>query len=100
MMTAVTIKYIYRQDGVFVTEWIEHLHALLHEIERQLNGQPRKYARGSLSKLQPTPKKQIESLRQLILKMQSLKSKVAEFTGSETPLPTAEIETLLSLANE
>lgn len=100
MMTAITIKYIHRQDGVFVTEWIEHLHALLHEIERQLKGQPRKYTRGSLSKLQPTPEKQIESLRQLIIKMQSLKSKVAEFTGSVPPLPTAEIETLLSLANE
>jgi predicted nucleotidyltransferase len=38
MMTAVTTKYIIRQDGVFVSEWLEHLHELIQEIERQLQG--------------------------------------------------------------
>lgn len=98
MMTAVTIKYIHRDDSVFVAEWIEHLHGLIHEIDRRLNGQPWSYTRGSLSKLQPTREKQLELIRYLCNRMQGLKSRVTEFTGSEPAMPIKEIETLLLLA--
>src|SRR5574341_1271036 len=47
MMTAITIKYAIREDGVFVTEWIENLHNLVYEIERRLNREARRYRRGS-----------------------------------------------------
>jgi predicted nucleotidyltransferase len=100
MMTAVTIKYIYRDDGVFAAEWIEHLHGLIHEIDRRLNGQPRSYTRGSLSKLQPTREKQLESIRELCNRVQGLKSRVTTFTGSEPVSPSVEIEVLLSLVNK
>ena len=103
MMTAVTIKYIHRDDGVFAAEWIEHLHGLLYEIERRLNREPWRYTRGSLSKLQPTREKQLESIRELCNRMQGLKSRVTEFTGSEPATPSPEIEMLLSsvlLANK
>lgn len=100
MMTAVTIKYIIRRDGVFVSEWLEHLHELIQEIERQLHGEPRKYSRGSLSQLQPTPEKQIELIRSLCRKMQALASEIEHFSGTNPALPIEEIETLLALADE
>ncbi len=100
MMTAVTIKYIIRDDGVFVTQWSEHLYSLVREIERQIDGEPWSYTRGSLSRLHRTRVEQIESLRKLCERMQHLKAKVAELTGSEPLLPSTEIETLFSLANK
>jgi len=100
MMMAITIKYIHRDDGVFAAVWIEHLHNLIHEIERQMDGQPRSYTRGSLSKLQPTREKQLESIRELYSRAQGLKPRVTKFTGSEPDSPSAEIEFLLSLANK
>lgn len=100
MMTAVTVKYIIRRDGVFVCEWLEHLHGLIHEIERQLHGEPRKYTRGSLSQMQPTREGQIQSIRKLCKRMQSLSGAVEQFTGAVPAMPLEEIETLLSLANE
>ena len=99
MMIAITIKYIYRDDGVFAAEWIEHLHGLIYEIERRLNGEPRGYTRGSLSKLKPTREKQLESIQELCGRMQGLKARVAEFTGSEPAMPAAEIELLFSLVS-
>ncbi len=100
MMTAIAIKYIIRGDGVFVAQWIENLHSLIREIERKINGEPWSYTRGSLSQLQTTRQKQIESLKQLCRKMQELRPKVAQFTGSEPLIPRAEIEILFSLANQ
>src|SRR5262249_16057966 len=36
MMTAVTIKYIVREDLSFVQEWLEHLHGIARDIERRI----------------------------------------------------------------
>jgi hypothetical protein len=98
MMTAVTIKYIHRDDGVFVAEWLEHLQSLIHDIERRLNRELWRYTRGSFTKLQSTREKQLESIRELCDRMKGLKARVAEFTGSEPAMPLTEIEILLSLA--
>jgi Streptomycin adenylyltransferase len=99
MMTAITIKYIVREDLVFVQEWLEHLHGMVREIERRIErvSWEDAYRRGSTSSLQPNREKQIESLRQLCERMQELKLKVTEFTESEPLMPLAEIETLFSL---
>jgi len=99
MMTAITIKYIIRHDSVFVIQWIENLHSLIQEIERRINRESSKYSRGSLSTLQFTGKKQIESLKQLYTKMLDIKPRVKEFIGSEPATPLTEIEALLSLIN-
>ena len=100
MMTTITIKYILREDAVFVAQWIENLHKINHDIERRIKQEPWVYTRGSLSQLQPTREKQIESIRQLCKKMLDIKTRIKEFIGTEpvTP-PLAEIETLLSLTN-
>jgi predicted nucleotidyltransferase len=99
MMTAVTIKYTHRDDSVFVTDWVERLHNLVYEIERRLNREPWQYQRGSRSRLQPTREKQIESIRELCNRVLELKTKVTEFSGTEPVTPLAEIETLLSFAD-
>ena len=99
MMTAVTIKYIIREDLVFVQEWLEHLHGMVRDLERRIQriSWEDAYVRGSVSQFQPTRQKQIESLRQLCRQMQELEPKVAEFTESQHLMPLAEIETLFSL---
>ena len=99
MMTAVTIKYIIREDLVFVQNWLEHLHGLVREIERRMEGKSweQTYVRGSVSQFQPTREKQIESLRQLCHTMQQLAPNVMEFVGFAPTIPLAEIETLFSL---
>lgn len=98
MMTAVTIKYIARSDGVFATGWIEHLHRLMQEIESRLNRKPRAYTRGSLSQIQSTREKQLESMRELCGRMLEIKARVSEFIGSEPLTPIAEIDQLMRLA--
>jgi len=102
MMTAITIKYTIRGDFVFVQSWLEVLHKLAREIERRIEGisWEEAYVRGSLSQFQPTRKQQIESLRELILKMQKLHPTLKEFTELELALPLEEIELLLSLKEE
>ena len=98
MMAAVTVKYIVRGDVVFVTEWLEQLHRMVQEIERHLRREPWTYSRGSLSRLQSTPEKQVESIRSLCQRMQALASQVEQFTGRAPVAPLGEIETLLALA--
>ena len=102
MMTAITIKYLVREDLVFAQNWLEQLHSLIREIERRMERKTWQqiYERGSANQLQPTREKQIELLPQLTMRMQDLKPKIAEFTGSELALPLAEIELLFSLAGE
>lgn len=100
MMTAITIKYIIRNDDVFAVEWTEHLQQIVREIERQLDRQPRTYIRGSLSRLQPTQEKQIEALRELVKRTQKLGPAITKFTGTEVNAPVEEIEFLFSLVDE
>lgn len=97
MMTAITIKYIHRNDGVFATQWLENLHGLVHDIARRLQGKPWQYTRGSLSQLQPTREEQMESIRHLCQKMLELKPEVIEFIGAYLTAPLVEIETLLTI---
>jgi predicted nucleotidyltransferase len=99
MMMAITIKYIIRGDGVFVTQWIENLHGLLQEIERKIDREPWEFKRGPRNQLQTTREKQIDSLRFLCEQMLEMKSRVKDFTGTEPASPSAEIETLLSFAD-
>lgn len=102
MMTAVTIKYIIRGDLVFVQNWLEELRKMIREIERRMEGISwlQAYVRGSVGQFQPTRDQQIESLRELIMRMQELHPALQEFTGSELASPVAEIEFLLSLTDE
>jgi predicted nucleotidyltransferase len=99
MMTAVTIKYSIRNDDVFVTRWLEILYGLVEEIELQLRGEPSEYVRGSLTRLQPTREKQIESIRSVCRTMQALTPQIEQFSETALVHPSKEIETLLSLVS-
>lgn len=100
MMAAVTAKYIVRDDGVFVTRWLEILHGLVEEIERHLIGKPSEHIRGSLSQFQPTREMQIEALRSLCRTMQALAPQIDHFSGTPLVPPSAEVETLLALVDD
>lgn len=100
MMMTVTIKYIIREDGVFVAQWIEHLNGMIKDIERHMSRRPWSYKRGSISQLQPVPEKQTQALRQLCRRMQDLHPQVVQFTEAEQSMPLEEIETLLSLSKK
>lgn len=97
MMTAITVKYIFRGDSVFAAQWIESLHRIVQEIKRHLERKPWLYTRGSLSSLQATPETQLKSIRELCNHMLELKHRVSEFIGAEPLTPIAEIEELFAL---
>jgi predicted nucleotidyltransferase len=99
MMTAITTKYILREDHVFVTYWIRELEAMLNEIERRIQRLPWQHKRRPLSQLQPTRAIQTESLLRLCNKLQELTPRVTEFIGFTPATPRKEIEILLKLAN-
>lgn len=99
MMTAITIKYVIRRDDVFVAQWVENLHRIVHEIERRIDREPWTYTR-SLSQLQTTRENQIKSIRELSQRMQALQPRVSKFLGFQPVTPLAEIERLFSLASE
>ncbi len=100
MMAAITIKYIIRGDSVFVTAWIENLYKLVKDIERRINKEAWSYTRGSLSQIQTTSEKQVESIRKLCERMQRLRPQVSEFIKSEPANPMSEIEILFSIVNK
>lgn len=100
MMTAITLKYIIREDQVFVTHWLEELQRMYYEIERRIKHLPASYKRGSRSQFQPTPQKQIESLRNLRNQMQELMPQVTEFLGFAPITPVGAIDALLALTDE
>lgn len=97
MMTAVTIKYIHRGDGVFVQTWLENLTAIEREVERQIDGRPIIYHHGSWTKPLPMPAEQIQAIRNLAARMEQLGVR-AKTPGAKIPAaPKDEIEVLLSL---
>lgn len=100
MMAAITIKYILREDHVFVAHWLEELHKISHDIQRRIQHQPWHYRRGSLSQLQVTPGGQMEMLRRLCAKMQALTPQIEQFSGNPLTPPVQEVGLLLSLIDE
>jgi hypothetical protein len=91
MMAAVTAKYIGREDGVFVNEWLEHLHGLAEEVERQISGHPWRYRRGSALQLQMDRESQLRTLRGQCMRMVALTEAVAKMGGR---VPLAPLETV------
>jgi hypothetical protein len=91
MMAAVTVKYIGRDDGLFVNEWLERLHALGDEVERRIKGNPGQYRRGSAITLQPTRRDQLVMLRQQCERILTLMPDVVALGGY---IPTRAMDTL------
>ena len=100
MMMAVTAKYLIRQDGVFVTQWLEILNEMLQEIERLIAGKTWEYKRGSHSVLEPTSKGQKQAILKLGERMESILPELIKIGGQVSPSPMPEIKALLDLVNE
>jgi len=100
MMTAITVKYISRGDGVFVNSWLEALTKMVPEVERQITGQAWQYKRGSYTELRITPEEQITAIRLLCDRMESLKQALERLGGHVPESPMTTIEVLIRIAQE
>lgn len=100
MMVAVTAKYLFRQDAVFVQCWLETLNGIVREVERLASGEVAGYQRGSQSPLAVSREDQTKAIRQICGQMKELMPRVSELGGQVSPSPMPTIEILLSLANE
>jgi len=100
MMTAVTVKYIYRGDGVFVNTWLEELTKLVYEVERRIGGRALPYRRGSSTLLSMTSEEQFNAIRRLSGRMEDLAPEVNRIGGVVPEAPMATIEPLIGIARE
>ncbi len=100
MMIAITIKYIYRNDGVFVQHWLETLTGLVKEVERLLGGRPASYHRGSWTKMVCSSEEQLRAIRDLCTQMEGAMMQMNGAGGKVSPAPIKEIQTLLSLVDQ
>ncbi len=100
MMMAVTAKYLIRQDGVFVTQWLETLNEILQDVERLIAGKTWEYKRGSRSVLEPTSEGQKQAILKLGERMETVLPELIKIGGQVSPSPMPEIKALLDLAND
>jgi len=97
MMAAITVKYIYRGDDVFVNSWLEELAKMITEVKNRTEGFERQAKRGSNTKLRITINEQISAIRQLCKQMENLKPKVMGLGGYVAESPMTTIETLIKV---
>lgn len=100
LMATTVAKYFIREDGVFVTNWLEYLTALTLDVERRIEGIPDQYHRGSLTKLCVQPVDQIKQLRQLCEKMKTLMPQVVALGGDVWLESQAGVEHWLKMAEQ
>ena len=100
MMTAITVKYVSRGDGVYANTWLEQLAKLVPEVERQIRGQAWRYKRGSLLTLKTTPEEQIAAIRQLCKQMEALTQDLVKLGGHVSESPMTLIETLIAIVQD
>jgi len=100
MMMTITIKYLVREDSVFVVTWLEELHKMLREIRRLVAGEPYRYQGGSLTTIIPDFERQIEAIYELGSEMEELMPEIEMIRGFVRPSPMSTLEILLSFAKE
>jgi predicted nucleotidyltransferase len=100
MMMAVTAKYLIRQDGVFVTQWLEILNEMLQDVKRLIAGKTWEYKRGSRSVFEPTSEGQKQAICKLGERMENILPELIKMGGQVSPSPMPEIKALLDLAND
>jgi hypothetical protein len=100
MMMSLTVKYIVREDSVFVVTWLEELHKLLREIRRLVAGEQFRYKGGSLTTITPDCESQIEVIYELGEEMEGLMPEITKLGGFVRPSPMSTLEILLGFAKE
>lgn len=99
MMTAVTVKYSLRGDGVFATIWLEELHRMVREVERLIAGRPYAYQGRSVSTLAASQPEQLAAVEALTKQMEGLLPQVAALGGYVRPSPRATLLQMMLLKN-
>jgi hypothetical protein len=97
---AVTVKYLYRQDAVFVITWLEELHKMLYEVKRLAAGEPVQYTGGSLTSFNSDCESQIKAIYKLAGEMEGLLPEITALGSFVRPSPMPTLEKLLELAKE
>lgn len=100
MMMAISAKYLFRKDKVFVMSWFEELSRMVQEVERLISGKTWEYVRGSRSTLESTSLGQKQAIVKLGEKMEALMPELVNMGGQVLPSPMSEIHALLSLADD
>jgi hypothetical protein len=100
MMMAMTVKYLVRQDAVFVIAWLEELHRMLRELRRLVVDEPFRYKGGSLTSISPDCESQVAAIYQLAKEMERLMPEIAALGGFVRPSPMPTLEILLNFAKE
>ncbi len=100
MMMAMTVKYLFRQDAVFVVTWLEELHKMLLEIKRLVAGEPSRYKGGSFTSLVPDLANQTEAIYHLAKEMEGLLPEIEALGCFVRPSPMPTLEILLNFAKE
>ena len=100
MMMAITTKYLFRQDSVFVTTWLEQLHRMKREVGRLISNEPMRYQGRSLTSLSADCQSQIEAIYQLMEEMENLLPEIETLGGFVRPSPRPTLEVLLTFAKE
>ncbi len=97
---AITAKYLIRQDGVFVTQWLETLNEILQELDGLIAGKTWEYRRCSLSALETTSEGQKQAILKLGERMEKILLELIKIGGQISPSPMSEIKAILALAND
>ena len=100
MMMAITAKYLIRQDGVFVTQWLEVLNEILQDIDRLIAGKTWEYQRGSRSVLEATSEGQKQAIIKLGERMENILPELIKMGGQVSSSPMPEIKALLDLVDD
>ena len=100
MMMAITVKYMVREDSVFVVTWLEELHKMLREIRRLVADEPFHYKGGSITTLRPDCERQIEAIYELGGEMERLMPEIVNIGSFVRPSPMSTLEILLSIAKD
>jgi hypothetical protein len=100
MMMVMTVKYLVRQDAVFVVTWLEELHQMLRELRRLVADEPFRYKGGSLTSISPDCERQVAAIYQLAQEMEGLMPEIAALGGFVRPSPMPTLEILLNFAKE
>ena len=100
MMSAVTLKHIYRRDWDFTATWIGELDRLIYEVEGRLTGSAKSYQAGAFQSPAHTCQDQAAALQELAERMAVLVPQVQAGEGQVLEAPTATLQILTGLVRE
>lgn len=99
MMSAVTLKHIYRKDWAFTTHWLNELEQLIYGVENLIQGFSDSEQTSSFRIIPPDKQAQIEMLLELGERMAVMVPEVEAMGAKVLPAPVSTLETLARLVH-